>query len=133
MPELTALFSLASSHNGYWMTYLAVTGAILGYQISGREFSRKVNTKLLLSVVFFGFALSNVTVIYQTDQIRRELVAQVTAMSSEETTKISNHHVNAAGLAAPGPCWLVVTLHILLDVGVMASIWILPKHSLKFD
>jgi hypothetical protein len=130
MSELSELLTLANMNNTYWTTFSAVAGAILGYQISGKEFSRRTLTKGLLTLVFVGFAISNVTVIHNTDQARRELLAQVLLERKAQNSALTEHLENAARHEAPPKCvWTVPSIHILLDLVVIAGIWILPKYA----
>ena len=137
MSELSALISLAGMNNTYWTTFFAVTGAILGYQISGKRFSRLNTTKLLLSLVFGCFAYSSFMVIDSTDEARRALLTGVPKfpettsalmIAPSASAAVATHIARAAWMLNPGPRCLVQTAHILLDLLVFSGIWLLPLY-----
>jgi hypothetical protein len=118
MEGLKILFERAEALNGYWNLYIAVSLGVLGLMASGKPFTQLRQTKVLLTIAFAAFAMSNLDVIIDTNEQRRALGAL-----------IEPKFQTAAGFAAPPDNWKVMTFHVVLDVLVVLCIWLVRWHS----
>ena len=72
---LDFVFGRADALNGYWNLYIAVSLGLLGIMASAKAFTEIRTIKILLTVAFVGFALSNLDVIDSTNEQRRQLAS----------------------------------------------------------
>jgi AcrR family transcriptional regulator len=122
MEVLKIVFERAEALNGYWNLYIAVSLGVLGLMASGKPFTQFRQTKILLTIGFVAFALSNLDVILDTNEQRRALAALI-----EEKFRA------AAKFAAPPDDWKVIAFHVVLDTVVALCIWMLPWHGAQDD
>src|SRR5687767_11302965 len=122
MDALKLLFDRAEALNGYWNLYIAVSLGVVGLMASGKSFTRPRRTKILLTIAFVVFALSNLDVIIATNEQRRALGALV----GPELRAAAVH-------AAPHDNWKVIAFHATLDVVVVLCIWLVKWYSPQDD
>lgn len=127
MAELGQLISLATAHNTYWTVYIAVAGALLGYQTSGKPFSQLLSTKLAISIIFAAFALGNWNVIDDTDEARRSLRAEIDSQHLLDPERVTANHTAAAYRLKATNCREgLAALHAGLDLLVILGLWRFP-------
>lgn len=117
MEELKILYERAGALNAYWNLYIGVALGCLGILASGKEFTKRREIKILISVAFVLFALSNLAALYDCNEQRQALMALV-----EPKFRL------AAKAAAPPPGYILILFHSALDLFVVLTIWMVPWH-----
>jgi hypothetical protein len=112
------IFGRVDALNGYWNLYIAVSLGILGIMASGKKFTKQPSIKILLTVTFIVFALSNWDAISGTNDQRRELIKLA-----------ATPYATVAQLTAPPAYWVLAFYHGFLDLLVIGGLWLVPWPS----
>jgi hypothetical protein len=115
MELLKILYERAGALNTYWNLYIVVALGCLTLLASGKDFVRRREIKLLLTVAFVLFAASNLNAIYDVNEQRRALLRLA-----------EPPYVDAANASAPPPAYWLILFHSILDLSVVLAIWIVP-------
>ena len=75
--------------------------------------------KVILSVAFLLFALSNLGALVEVQQQRHALARLADAKVTEETRDVVK-------LMHPPPLYLIVGFHVLMDIAVVVAVWVVP-------
>ena len=130
MSEISALITLAGTHNTYWTIFVAVAGALLTYQTSDKAFTRLVPTRIGICAIFIVFAAANCNVIDETDHARRALLRQVEVAHKAKPDEVTQYHLTAARRLKATDCPKgLIALHIALDALVVTGLWFLPAFA----
>ena len=130
MKELVAiLFERGNAMQSFWGFYITVAGALVAFFGSGQ---RSKLLAFLLSLGFIAFAVVNLQGMYAI-AAQRQAIFQIVSAYQPALSGFGPPDIPAAMtsrqdlLAAakpPGP-YGVGTFHVLVDVGVLAAIWLL--------
>lgn len=118
---LALIFARADALNVYWNLHLALALGLLGVMASGKPFTARVSIKLLLSVGFIVVALSNLGVIDQINEQRRQLLLLLGDCPAQAVARA----------AMPPERWKVGVFHIGLDVLVLMCVWFVPWYRAR--
>lgn len=111
---LELLFRRADTLQGYWNLLIAGTAAMLGLMASGKPFTQQRQMKVLLTIAFTAFAISNLVAILAVNDQRRHLGLLIPG----------KHPLKAlAESAMPQADLLLIAFHITIDVLVILTIW----------
>ena len=105
----------AAALSGYWNLYIAVATGVVGVMQAGKRFTQSNILKVFLTITFVVFAYSNLDAILRLGEIRTVLLE----MLPTELKGVYNS-------LAPAKPWQYITFHGVLDLLVVASIWIVP-------
>ena len=105
----------ASAINGYWNLYIAVATGLVGVMASGKLFTKSNSLKIFITVAFVVFAYSNLDAILRLGELRSALLN----MLPPEMGGIGKS-------LAPAKPWQYIAFHGVLDLLVVASIWLVP-------
>jgi hypothetical protein len=113
----------ASAINTYWNLYLAVATGVLGILATGKDFSGSWSIKLLITIAFIVFALSNLDAIIKLGEQRQALLDML-------PKSVDNREAILASLS-PAKKWQYAVFHGVLDSAVIAAIWFVPWRDLR--
>ncbi|MDY6837390.1 MAG: hypothetical protein SWH78_05390 [Thermodesulfobacteriota bacterium] len=108
----------ASAINTYWNIFIAVATAVVGVMASGKAFTNSRTLKFFLSGAFTVFAYSNLSAIIRLGTLREALLDML-------PNDFSNREA-IVGSLSPAEWWQYTGFHLLLDVAVLAAIWLVP-------
>ena len=109
--------------NTYWNLYIAVATAVVGIMAAGHQYANSKVLKLILSVAFLVFAVSNLLAIIRLGTLR-------TALINAFPDELKNNSELVAGLM-PADWQAYLAFHGFLDVTVIAAIWAVPWFMAK--
>jgi hypothetical protein len=104
-----------------WNIFIAVATAVVGVMAKGFAGSRTL--KLVLSGAFVIFAASNLWAILRLGELRTALLAMLPA-------DLPNHAAIVASLS-PAQAWQYALFHGILDLSVLAIIWLVRWPGAK--
>lgn len=109
---LKLLYERAGALSGHWNLYIAVALGGIGLLASGRRFAQQARIKLVLTLGFVLFALSNLDAILRVNHERQALLKM-----------IDSQYLLAAHPAVGRPDWQFITFHLTLDTLVVLAVW----------
>ncbi|MBY5445446.1 MULTISPECIES: hypothetical protein [Rhizobium] len=112
---LQLIFGRVDALNGYWNLYIAVTLGVSGIMATGKPFTKQQATKILITLAFAVFAISNWSAISGTNEQRQELIKLV-----------ADPYAVVARLTEPPSYWLLTLYHVTLDLLVIGGLWLVP-------
>lgn len=118
---LAFVFARADALNGYWNLYIAVSLGLLGVMASAKPFTAIRIIKMLLTIGFVVFALSNLDSIDSTNEQRRQLLVLLEG----------SQYLPAAQEAGPPERWQLWLFHTVLDAIVVLCVWLVPWHKAR--
>ena len=96
----------------------SLRSAGIGFLASGRRFAQQARIKLVLTVGFVVFALSNLNAILHVNHGRQELLKL-----------IHSPYLLAANPAVGPPDWLFISFHLALDTLVVLCVWFVRWYA----
>src|SRR4051794_13711061 len=115
---LKLLYERAGALNVLWNLYIVVALGGIGFLASGRRFAQQARIKLVLTVGFVVFALSNLNAILYVNHGRQELLKL-----------IHSPYLLAANPAVGPPDWLFISFHLALDTLVVLCVWFVRWYA----
>ncbi len=115
---LKLLYDRAGTLNSYWNLYIAVALGAIGLLASGKRFTQDKRIKIVLSVSFVVFALSNLDAILSVNHQRNAILHMIDSGLS-----------SAAQPAAAPPDWQVIAFQLFLDALFVSAVWFIEWHS----
>lgn len=118
-------FDSASGMNIYWNFFIVVSTAILGTLASGKEFTKSKVLKVVMTIAFIVFAVSNLRALLSVLSQREALLAMLTNVGPKLASLCDT-------LSGPERGWLIA-YHLVADLTVLSAIWFVPWHRLGSD
>jgi hypothetical protein len=111
----------ASALNTYWNLFIAVSTGIVGVMASGKSFTASRPLKGFLSVAFALFAYSNLDAILKLGDLRLTLLVMLPADLPTRAALFES--------LRPAAPWQYIVFHLVFDLVVLATIWIVRWPS----
>jgi predicted branched-subunit amino acid permease len=118
-------FDNASGTSIYWNFFLVVSTAILGALASGKEFTQSKALKVVMTIAFIVFAVSNLKSLLSVLNQREALLAMLTNVGP----KLASLCEALSGLKRGQ----LITFHLIADLVVLSAIWLVPWHKIGSD
>lgn len=103
----------------YWNILIAVSLGLLGFFASGKELAANTTLKVIASIAFAVFAVSNFDAMWQLNRQREELCKLIDAPQ-------------LARLVAelrPDEPWMYAAFHALMDIAVICGLWLIKPPT----
>ena len=102
---------------------VAVATAAVGVMASGKPFTNSRPLKIVLTVAFLVFALSNLDAIIRLGELREALLNMLPMDFPNREDLVKS--------LSPATWWQYTVFHVLLDTAVLACIWIVRWPNSK--
>ena len=112
----------ASAINVLWNLWLGVATGVVGFMVSGKEFTQGIVLRAFVSVAFGLFAYSNLNAILRLGNLREALLQAI-------PLDLPNRAAIIEGLSPAEPVEYI-TFHVVIDVVVLGVIWAAPFNRL---
>ena|SRR5258706_311068 len=132
-----SIFEHAGSHyHELWLLFVAVAFGVFGFAFT--EAYRKLATKprIVFSIVFVGFVLTNCVSLLQTAEIQElslKLLQRDSATQSQKVAvprELTGETVRLAYLVSPTPRWLILFMEAVATGGVLYALWLRDGRTL---
>jgi hypothetical protein len=121
---LTLVFERSAAVQTFWNFYIVVTLGLLGFLASAQTACARSPVQAVLTVVFVGFAVSNLLALLEVNR-------QLSALATAADAKVGEGplgQLKAERLLHPSPLWAIGAFHLLGDVIAGGAIWIIPRY-----
>ncbi len=125
---LTLYFHRYDEIHALWNLYITVSLGVVGFSVSGKAFARSRSIKLVVSVAFVLFALSNLQALAGAfgaqDALRQILASKIGKLSSDRAL-----YEAFLGTLPTSPTSALAVFHLVLDAGVLVTMWFAGKGA----
>jgi hypothetical protein len=109
-------FNRASALKDFWNIFIVVGIGVVTIMVSAKPFTGSPYIKIILTLTFLTFAVSNLLALHQTNRQRNELLNMLPMGEFTDLVKTMR----------PETAWVLALFHGSIDVLVCLAIWIVP-------